>query len=185
MSIAFCRSRATKIKIAGDFEFIEIQLKINGQPDSESGMILNLVHVDETLDHLDKVLESGQISTLKDAVILVFEQAQIRLKTYLVNQFELVFKQPQFGYLFIYDGISFSIELQKYMRYQMQFGLARVRFSFDAFYKLSDRERRQDYWQFGMAESAVAALKGKFPYADRWDFCDEITQELQSLERSS
>lgn len=183
MSVAFCRSRATKIKVAGDFEFIELQLKIRGQPNPETGMIINLIHVDETLDHLGRVLESGQISTIKDAVVLVFEQAQVRLKSYLINDFELVFKQPQFGYLFSYDGIAFSIELHKHMRYQMQFGQARVRFSFDAFYKLSDRERRQDYWQFGMADSAVEALKGKFPYADRWEFHDHLSQEIQSLER--
>lgn len=183
VTLAFCRSRAAKIKVADDFEFIELQLKMRGPIDSESGMIINLVHVDETLDYLDKVLESGQSATLKDAIVLVFEQAQVRLKTYLIDDFELVLKQPQYGYLFIYDGIALSIELHKFMRYQSQFGQARVRFGFDAFYKLSDRERRQDHWHLGMANTPVEALKGKFPYADRWEFQDYLTHENQSLER--
>jgi len=96
----------------------------------------------------------------------------------------LAFYQPQFGIRYIYDGQDIQVELEKFMRYQNRFGNARVGFDFENFNKLPDRERRQDYWILGQADSPSLALKGKFPYGYFWEFVDIITNEIDRLERS-
>lgn len=182
--VAFSRSLRTTYRVAEDTEYIVLEARLYGEISPETGMILNLAHFDDVLNHLNRFLAQVSFPTLRDSILGAYLELKRLLTPYAYTRLIVVFYQPQFGIRYLYGGQEIQIELEKFMRYQKRFGIARVGFDFDNFNKLHDRERRQDYWVLGQADSPSLALKGKFPYAYLWQFTDLITNEIDRLERS-
>lgn len=182
-NLSFSCEKKILVRVADDYDFIALQLQVSGAPDPDTGMILNLIHIEEALAHLETFLGKMRFSTMKEALEGAYQQVEKLLAAYSVKAFEVAFAQPHVGVTYRFSGQQIKIELKKFMRYQDAFGYARVGFDFEGYAKLADRERRQDFWQMGMAESPAEALKGRFPLALWWEFANEITGELQKLER--
>lgn len=177
------RSRPAMLKVAEDLDYIDLQIHVCGEPDETTGMVLNLIHLDENLNQIHNFIGQINFPTIREALLACFQEGQRLFKVYEIRSLMVSFYQPHLNVSYSYDGNKIAIELKKFMRYQDSFGYATVGFDFESFSKLNDRERRQDYWQMGMAESPVLALKGRFPLASYWTFSDQITQEVQRLER--
>jgi hypothetical protein len=184
LELALVRSLRSVHKVAQEIEYLELEVSLYGQVDSETGMILNLVHFDDVIKSLAEYLAQGDFPTVRDSLLGGYLELKRLLTPYFYDRLRLSFFQPQFGMRYFYGGQEIHIEIEKFMRYQNQFGLARVAFQFDHFAQLPDRERRQNYWSLGVAESPSLALKGKFPYAYLWEFKDFLSQEIYRLERS-
>jgi hypothetical protein len=184
IELAFVRSLKTTFKVADDTEYVVLEARLFGEIESDTGMILNLTHFDDVLNQLNHFLSQVSFPTLRDSILGAYLELKRHLTPYQYKKVSLAFYQPQFGIRYVYGGQNIHIELEKFMRYQNRFGNARVGFDFENFNKLPDRERRQDYWILGQADSPSLALKGKFPYGYFWEFVDIITNEIDRLERS-
>jgi hypothetical protein len=184
IQLAFVRSLKTIHRVAGDKEFMILEARLFGDISSDTGMILNLVHFDDVLNHLNQFLNQAIFPTLRDSLLGSYLELKRLLTPYQYKKIIVAFYQPQFDTRYLYDGQDIQIELERFMRYQDRFGTAKIGFDFESFNKLPDRERRQEYWILGQADSPSLALKGKFPTAYLWQFTDLITNEIDRLERS-
>jgi hypothetical protein len=181
---AFVRSLKTTYRVADDTEYVVLEARLFGEIEADTGMILNLTHLDDVLSQLNHFLSQVSFPTLRDSILGAYLELKRLLTAYQYKKIVIAFHQPQFGVRYIYGGQDIHVELEKFMRYQNQFGIARVGFDFENFQKLPDRERRQDYWILGQADRPSLALKGKFPYGYLWEFTNLITNEIDRLERS-
>ena len=182
--VRFFYKQWVRLKLVDDWDFAELGCQIEGAVDPLTGMILDLRLLQSLLTQMQNQGERANWGTLKEALEALYHTGQIYFKAYPhIQSFDLTYEQVAAGLKYIFNGQELQVEISKYMRYQDQFGRARIGFHFDSFLKLNDRERRQDLWQMGMAESPALSLKGKYPLALFWEFTHQLSGEIDYIER--
>jgi len=169
--------------ISEQHDLYSLSLSFRGVPDQATGMVINLSVVEYWLKQIKILTESRGFDTLKKLFETIQDYLIGQAKGYSCQIESIEIGQPFTQVYFKYKQDKIFVTLVKNMRYQNQFGLAKVGFDYESYNKIPDRERRQDVWMLSMAENAALALKGRFPLALFCEFKDLVTGQLIRFER--